>query len=180
MLRILYPIKNYFLKSKKQKAFSLTEVLIAIFIIVIGIVSAVNLMTFNISKVAISKSQIIASNLNQEGMGIVRNIRDSNWIEQRYNPTLAWDDGLAIGDYQVQYNSLELIAFTGQPLKINANGFYQYSSGDNSLFHRKIIISNNPDEDPATEDIGVVCEITWSERGHSHTISAENRLYNWK
>jgi len=48
----------------------LLEVLVSIFVITIGIVAAVNLIGSAIGNVAISKSQIIAVNLCQEGKQI--------------------------------------------------------------------------------------------------------------
>jgi hypothetical protein len=63
------------------------------------------------------------------------------------------------------------------------NGFYQYTFGDEThktRFYRKITITDNPDGDPATNDIKIVSEVTFSERSKSYSVSAENRLYDWK
>lgn len=159
-----------------KKAFSLIEVLIAIFIISIGITGAVSLISYSISAVAISKSQIITANLAQEGLEIVRNIRDSNWLKDS-----DWNNGLGNGDYRVQYNSQSLLAFSDTLLQINSNGFYGYngiegfSGGVDTLFKRKITITNI-----SNNEIRVVSEITWRERGRSFVVSAESRLYDWK
>ena len=154
-----------------NKGFSIIEVLIAIFVIIIGITGAMNLINFTISSVAISKSQTIAVNLAQEGMEIVRSIRDSNWLED-----IVWDSGLVAGDYRVQYDNNSLLLFSGNPvLKINSNGFYQYDSGTDTRFKRKMTIS-----DVSANEIKVVSEVTWDERGKSYDTSAETRLYDWK
>ena len=160
-------------KSSNQKAFSLLEVIIAIFIITVGIIGVVNLVNSSISAVAFSKSQVIATNLAQEGLEIVRNMRDSNWLKD-----IDWDDGLnsCSSGCRVQYDNLGLLLLSDNPiLKINSNGFYQYDSGTDSHFHRKISINNISDD-----QLKIVSEVAWSERGHSHTVSAETRLYNWK
>ena len=165
-----------FLKNKK--AFSIIEILIAIFIITTGIVGAMNLINRSISSVVVSKSELIATNLAQEGMEIVRGIRDTNWLKQREEPSRLWDYGLVAGDWRVQYNSQALISLGTNPvLNFNTStGYYLYdATKPATLFRRKITITNI-----SAYEIKVVCEVSWSERGHSFAISAEDRLYNWK
>lgn len=159
------------MKHLKNKGFSLLEVIIAIFILTIGITGAVNLLNYSISSVVVSKSQVIATNLAQEGMEIVRSIRDGNWLEYA-----AWDNGLGAGDYRVQYDNNALLSLSGNPvLKIDSNGFYQYNNGTDTIFHRKITIS-----DVGANEIKVISEVIWSERARSFSVSAEDRLYDWK
>jgi len=157
-----------------QKAFSLLEVIIAIFVIVIGIVGAVNLISYSISSVAVAKSQIIATELAQEGLEIVRNIRDSNWLAD-----ITWNSGLntCASGCRVQYNNSELLALGGNPvLNINSNGFYLYDiTKPETLFRRKITIISI-----SAYEIKVVSEVDWSQRGRSFNVNAEDRLYNWK
>jgi type II secretory pathway pseudopilin PulG len=165
--------------NKKTDGFSLLEVIIAIFVITIGIIGVANLISYSISSVAVAKSQIIATELAQEGLEIVRNIRDSNWLAD-----ITWNSGLdtCAGGCRVQYNSVGLLALGGNPvLNINSNGFYLYDvTKPETLFRRKITITDNPDGDINTPDIKVVSEITWSQRGRSFNVNAEDRLYNWK
>lgn len=164
------------ISRKQKKGFSLLEVIIAIFIVTVGITGAVNLMSYSIASVAVGKSKIIASHLSQEGLEIVRNIRDSNWLRQRVNSSLNWNDGLRAGDWRVQYNSVSLMPLTDNPvLKINNSGFYQYDSGSDTPFRRKITIT-----DISTDEIKVVSEVSWNQRGRSFSVSAEVRLFNWK
>lgn len=173
------PIKYRVLKG--NRGFTLLEVLVAIFVIIIGVTGAVNLISYTVSGVVIGKSQIIATNLAQEGIEIVRNIRDSNWIEQRSDPGLAWNDGLGADDWSVQYNSPSLLSFTNVPLQLNSNGFYGYdgvqgyAGGTDTRFKRTITITNI-----SGNEIKVVSQISWSERGRSYTVNAEDRLFNWK
>ena len=160
-------------KLSNQKAFSLLEVIIAVFVVTIGIIGAVNLANNSISAVALSKSQLIATNLAQEGLEIVRNMRDSNWLKD-----IDWNTGLdsCSNGCRVQYDNLGLLLLSDNPiLKINPNDFYQYDSGTDSHFHRKISINNISDD-----QLKIVSEVVWNEHGRSHTVSAETRLYNWK
>lgn len=168
--------KNIFKKSffQSNAGFNLLEVIIAITVITIGLLGAFTLANKTISSGKISANRVTAASLSQEGIEIVRNIRDSNWLAG--NP---WNQGLAAGDYIVQYDDTSLRAFSNTFLKIDSNNFFVYDSGNDTVFKRKITITNNPDGDAGTEDIGVRSEITWTERGRSHSLSAEDRLYNW-
>ena len=65
--------------------FTLLEVLIAIFVMGVGILSIVNLMTHNISIITRVHLQTTATTLAREGMEMVTNVRDTNtmlWYER--------------------------------------------------------------------------------------------------
>lgn len=158
-------------KPNNQQGFSLIEVIIAIFVITIGIVAVVNLVSSAIGSVAISESQVIATNLCQEGLEVVRNIRDSNWKIGE-----SWNNGLSSGDYRIEYNSNNLLSISGNPaLKLDSNGYYQYSNGSDTLFHRKITINNINDH-----ELDAISEISWSQRGKSFDVTAKIKLYDWR
>lgn len=158
---------------RKGAGFTLIEVIIAISIIVVGIISCISLISSSVSGATTGKSKIIAAGLAQEGVEIVRNIRDNNWAN--YKRTIdTWRDGLSEGDWLVQYNNQSLIPYSNMQLKKNLNGLYQYVIGANTGFYRKINISyigNN--------QIKVLSEVTWQEKGKNQSIQIENRLYNW-
>ena len=130
---------------RKNTGFTLLELIVAIFIITTGLVAAASLMSYSISAVIIGKSQIIATNLTQEGLEVVRSIRDNNWhciADPDCTDVTSWNEGLGEGDKQVEYNSLSLSVYISEPLKLY-NGFYQYTFGDEThetRFYRKITI----------------------------------------
>jgi len=158
---------------RRQGGFTLMEVIIAIGIITTALVVSVALITFSLSGIRGGKSKIIAAGLAQEGIEIVRNIRDSNWISGKRSPS-NWRDDLGAGYWRVQYNQASLLSFSNTPLKIDSNGFYQYNSGSTTKFYRRIgieYIGNN--------QIKVVSEVTWQEQGRNQNLQLEDRLYNW-
>lgn len=156
------------------------ELIVAIFIIITGLVAAASLMSYSISAVIIGKSQIIATSLAQEGLEVVRNIRDNNWhciADPDCTDVTDWNEGLGAGERQVEYDSLSLSVYTGNPLKLY-DGFYQYTFGDEThetRFYRKITITDMPGG-----EIKIVSKVSFTERTKSYSVSVEDRLYDWK
>ena len=78
-----------------KKGFTLLEVITAIFILTVGVGGALSLMNQTLSTASIIEQRLIASYLAQEGIEIVRNIRDTNWLQSRDpNKSSPWYDGL--------------------------------------------------------------------------------------
>ncbi|MBU0707793.1 hypothetical protein KKG41_05480 [Patescibacteria group bacterium] len=89
--------------KKNQKGITILETIIAIFVIMVGITSAVVLIIASTSAARKTKNELIASNLARETIEVIRNKRDSNWlkIESGELASSMWDDGL--GDYINNY-----------------------------------------------------------------------------
>ena len=154
-----------------KKGFTLLEVIVAIFLITVGIGGAYALISQTISSTTISSQKLIASYLVQEGIEIVRNIRDTNRLEGA-----SWDDGLSSGDWEADYKTQNLIQpYVGNFLNIDSDGFYSYSSGSPTIFKRKINIS--PED---SYILKVIVQVEWSERERTHQIKAQENLYNWR
>jgi len=169
----------FHLQTKKTKAFTLIEVLVALFFLFITIFAAVSLVNNALSTTQSSKQKFIAANLAQEGMEIVRNIRDSNWISER-----DWDFGLESGEQYAGYRTQGALApYVDQFLKINAEGFYNYLDGSDTKFKRKITICKMGGSgclDITTDNqIRVIVNVTWQEKGNDYNLTAVEDLYNW-
>jgi len=153
-----------------SKGFTIIELVISIFILsvgVVGIFSAFSVVTILTSD---SADRLTATYLAQEGMEIVRNIRDTNWLNMDlYNCVpgdtscgYTWVDGLtpvgnnnygpncsstsSAGGCEADYtttgfSSNPVLQKTGDYLMINGNGFYNYTLGTNTKFQRKVIIA---------------------------------------
>lgn len=156
-----------------KNGFSLMEVIIAVAVIITSLVVLISLISFSVSKIRMGRSEITGISLSQEGIEIIRNIRDSNWLSYKRSPD-NWRDDLGQGDWLVQYNEPGLLSFANKPLKIDSSGFYQYDDGNDTSFYRKISI-----EHINNNQIKVVSEVSWQEKGKSYSFRAEQVLYNW-
>lgn len=148
------------------------EIIVVMGVVISVLTSALVLITMTVNSTRVSRSRIIAIGLSQEGLEIVRNIRDNNWLADR-RTALNWRQDMGPGDYRAQYDSSGLLVFSTTPLRIN-NGFYQYTGGSNTPFYRKITIEHINDN-----QMRIISEVTWTEQGRNHVVSAETRLYNW-
>ena len=171
---VIFLIKLINKKQKiENKGFTLMEVIISMGVITTALVVCIALITFSIGAVRTNKSKLIAINLAEEGLEIVRNIRDSNWLAYKRTAD-TWRDGLDEGDWQVQYDDSELLSSNDDNLLIDDDGFYQYATGSYTPFKRTITITHIDDN-----QIKVETEIDWQERGRNYTYKVEDRLYNW-
>lgn len=154
-----------------QEGFTLVEALVALVILTLALGPAL-ILSSNISSTAsVIQHNLIAANLVQEGVEVVRSLRDANWFNG-----LPFDNGLADGTYRIEWNSNSLIALgANPPLKIDA-GLYNYSAGTDTLFKRTITITKIN-----SAELRIVSDVTWTERGNRvREVKAESHLFNWK
>ncbi len=162
------------LKFRHQnKGFTLMEVIVAVGVIITALVTIIGLISFSISGIRLNKSKTIAFGLAQEGLEVVKNIRDNNWLNNK-RTAANWRDDLGAGDARVQYNSKALMSFAAVPLRLSAEGLYQYDEGSNTMFYRKISITYLNDD-----QIKVTVQIDWNESGRNHNLTADTLLYNY-
>ncbi len=157
-----------------SKGFTLIELIVAISLLTMGVAGSFTLMREVTSFASISSSRFVASYLAQEGIEIIRNIRDTNYLYHR-----AWDDNIGVGsDFRLDYRSDAfpdtVRCVYGAYLQYTGN-FYICSADSNSKFQRKIIV-----EKPASDKIVVSVEVSWSEHGVTYQVFAETELRNWR
>ena len=172
-----------------QKSFTLIEVMLAISVLTIAVGGSFALIQQTLISSSLNQLKLRAYYLGQEGIEIVKNLRDNNWL----NPAATWDKGLADGlsvgesrDYIVDFQDVVLEVAPGnlsdQPLNLISSGFYGYAPGEATPFKRKITITkeNMPDTLEADDySLKVQVQVKWSERGRAHNIEIIDYLYNW-
>ena len=179
-------------KINKQ-GFTMIEVIAAIFIITVGALGVFSLVYQTISYLFLSHSRLTAFYLAQEGVEIVINIRDSNWLKARKEEipwNHPWDTGLGDeGPWEADYKTEALgQSYVGSYLNIISTpdgDFYGYGSGISTKFKRKITISDKDILDlgkkagDPTDVMKVTVEVFWEERGRGHEVAVEKNLYCW-
>jgi len=158
---------------KNNSGFTLVESMIAVGLIVTGVVGVLTLVSRSIGFNGLAFNRLTAANLAQEGIEIVRNIRDTNWING-----LAWDNGLSDGEYQLDHSSQPpLTAYDSAQTLLwdENNGYFNYTVGNNTVYQRKITINHL-----SADQMQVKATDTWTGRGGGNfeTI-VEDRLFNW-
>lgn len=170
---------------KNQKAFSMAELVMAITITSIGILGVFSLVLLNITSQDVNRGYLVASMLSQEGLEMVRNKRDWNWISFQGNSLHSWDEDIADNDgtFAVSHDNpafdfaCNSIGENCARLYLNGSGFYTSDPTGAALtpYRRLILVDEETGNSFRVRSI-----VEWSERGHLHNYTAETYLYNWR
>lgn len=173
-------------RSVNNKGFSLLELIITIFVVSVGILGTHSVVSYTLSAIGLSASRLTAAYLAQEGIEIVRNIRDTNWLEEDAEvPGVSWNSGLGTGDYEADYRN-DGLGTCSFPCNFNSlrflqieGGFYRYGNSTasvNTPFKRKINISSGPGG-----SLTVTVSVQWDHKGKpQRPVIVQENIYNWQ
>ena len=162
--------------NKKTKGFTLLEMLISVAVITIGALGVFSAVAKFSQQAQQERENLVASYLCQEGVEIVKNIRDTNWVEE----AASWKDGLTScsAGCEADYEDSSLSAWSsGEYLYIeNSTGLYKYiaspvSEDVETPYKRKITITEVGDD-----ELDIVVEVYWT----AYTMTVKENIYNWK
>ena len=158
--------------NPSNAGFTLVEALVSLLIFSVALTAIFYLLANNLKAASLVKNNFIASGLVQEGMEVVRNLRDNDWYLGNSFGTTIPD-----GTYRAQWNSQALLPLAPDPYlkKDSGNGLLSYDTGNDTVFKRTVTIS-------AVSGIEkrVMVAVTWNERGIPKSVSAEDHLFDWK
>jgi len=162
-------------------AFTIIEVLITLFIISLGLIGIISLIVQNISSQDYNRGNLIAYQMSQEGVELIRRVRDTNWVAlNSFNNNLAPAVG-TIYEYCLDYNDdIPALAPSGEPcvLRKGVDGFYAHESSVGSTdsgFSRLVSV-----ELLNSHEMRVISAVYWSDRGRDYSYKVESLLYDWK
>jgi prepilin-type N-terminal cleavage/methylation domain-containing protein len=163
-------------KRKINKGFTMLEMLIVIFVFLTGIVGAYGVILNFYTTSVYSSNRFTATYLSQEGIELIKNLRDNNLISGNL-----WTTGITCaGVCKIDYNDTELSSDADPytPLKKDANSFYSYEASSSTIFKRKITIIENA----VPNYINVSVETEWYKNGVVNgSVKVEDNLYGyWK
>lgn len=162
-------IKN---KNLFKKGFSIGEVLMAAFVLTVGIVAVLTLLVSSINHLIDARKNIVAAKLAEEGVELVRNMRDSNIasgcsafdITGLCRQFPATDRNNCRIDYDEQ--GLSCDSAQDKNLCMDRSGrYYHEGSGPcrhGTDFHRIITIDYNPNNANTDKELVVTSIVSWN------------------
>jgi len=157
---------------KISAGFSIIEILIAVFLITIGLGGVMSLNNYSLQSQGINKNELVASQLAQEGLELVKNGRDAAWIPG-FSGLGNLSNGRYIIDYRGSTTPVSGIDDAKTILKINDDGFYNHETGTSTQFRRMIMIYGDGMATTATSTI------RFTRFGTNYFYEAVMILYNW-
>lgn len=175
---------NYFIKHN-HKGFTLIETLFAILIFSTALVSLMAISGKGIAAASSAREQTVAHYLAQEGLEVVRNMRDQNWLDQ-----IPWDarfqDCLKDTPCKVDYqgNSVAPIVVScggGCPFVKESNGDF-VDTGTDSSYARTIYVIPR-DADTITNmprEYEIISAVVWKSKTIERTVTLKTILKEWQ
>lgn len=178
--------------------FTLLETVVAVILIVFALAGPFTLATRGIFAAKFAKNKLIALNLAQEGIEIIRTFRDNNFLTNQ----ASWDAGIkdfygqdtqadvfcpepctALAAQQAPNYHYQTCGASCPPLKTDpTTGLYSYGSGQDSIFTRTIRVETGvfDAQVPSGDQLKVISIVAWSESGIPHQVRLEEVLYRWQ
>jgi len=163
----------------------LIETLVALAIFTTSITVLISVTGSGVANVNYAKNKFVASYLAQEGVEMVRNIRDNAWLTG--GPT-GWStfltsttpgvlDCISATGCTIEPTTLQVAACSAPCPNLNydTQGFYTAGSGTPTLFTRKIEI----DDSLSADEIKVTSTVSWNQGAIPYSASYSESLLNW-
>lgn len=175
--------------KKMQGGFTLLETMIAITVLLIAVVGPISILGGSLRHIYFVRDQITAINLAQEGIEVVRQKRDTNFLDG----AVAWDNGFAAGDCPgggsndcvIDTNPTPVIikctgACTQLVYKDPTDGFYHQYSAPPGIGIPATIFSRRVDTTKTNaNEYKVTVVVTWSTGNTPGTVTVSESIFRW-
>lgn len=195
---------------KNKLGLTLIEVVVALGVVTTGVIAGLTLTIFNLNTAQSSETRLVAANLAREGLEVIRQKRDSNWLAGN-----VWNQGLMeAGQYRLTVNFDESVnkwSTASQTVDIEncndcriyinaASGVYSHNNtgtlptsykrwlGLKEICWQEAIASETvlaygqecADFNQPLAGYEAEVLVTWTENSRDHSLSAVDRLYDWR
>ncbi len=165
-------------KFTKYGGFTLVETLVAVTILFIAVVGPISLIGDALHKLYYAKDEMIAINLAQEGIEVVRQKRDSDMLANNFVSDIFSTAGTVY--YTVDASSVTLLTApdgTQQPVLIDGGFYKQGGVGTATQFTRLVTVSDTGLT--GARERKVTSAVTWKTGNQTGTISVSEYLFKW-
>ena len=191
-------ISNFKFQISNDFGFTIMEMVVVVFIISIGLIGVLSLVVQNVQVEYVNKNMIIASQLAQEGLELVRNVRDNNWVDSSdwvgggagTNIDIVQDNNYAIS-MDTNSGGIEIFDVSGTDstgiddnqakLYLDGGGFYKHYSlpgtASSTIFSRIVTVDEIAGDNSY---ITLSCIVQWRIKTNTHQYVAQTRLYDWR
>ncbi len=125
----------------KQSGFSIIETMLAAFVLTAGITAAVAVFGPSIKFSGLSRDRVIASALAQEGVELIKNVRDNNMLNGAFNADINTD-----GTYCMDYKDVKPSSCGSGQLYRDGIWYVHDVTSVTTYFKRRIVVDNSPDK----------------------------------
>lgn len=146
-----------FFKKSAPKGFLLSELLLAVFVLAVGLTSIIAIIGKSLRYSLESQDMIVASQLAQEGIELVRNVRDNDFAAENNGftrfPSSASDKHCRIDYDSNPTTNLNCNSSQGAASRYTlsySGGFYRHSNSSQERFSRYVYINYDSDAGKAT------------------------------
>lgn len=175
---------------KKSSGFTLLETMVAIAILLIAVVGPISIIGGSLHNIYFARDQVIAVNLAQEGIEVIRQVRDTNMLKNNN-----WDKGFELSQcgagnkeciVDASMDSLVISPCGGSSCSPTDSLVYQDSNGlyrqtlspagmTATNFSRKVTaqaIVNNV-------EYKITSTVTWSTGNTLGSVAASESIFKW-
>lgn len=170
--------------SRHSAGFTLIETFTAVLILAFSIAGSLTVAARGTTSALFTRDETIALNLAQEGIELVRRLRDNTALETFAGTETDWMANLA--DCRNTYCTLDAgnlvpVSCSGSgdcaPLGYNADsGLYAAGSGEPTKFVRMIRI----DDTAAADEKTVLSKVQWQLGPITYSVDVRENLLNWQ
>jgi prepilin-type N-terminal cleavage/methylation domain-containing protein len=182
--------------SKRVRGFTLLETMVAVTLLAVAIVAPMQLTTQSLATAYYARDEITAFYLAQEGLEVVRNIRDNNiLVDSQGGATVNLLNGIPINtpfrvDTTVTYTpSNQPPTCSGDPggncIPLQTDGtLYNYSGGTPTQFTRSLVACfvqpGGVCNSTVSDEVKVTVTVSWQTGSiQKRIVNISENLYRW-